>query len=259
MRPIGRFPKDRRAAIRFVLTDVDDTLPAGARLPAATFGAMERLDNAGIAVIPVTAACSGWCDLMCRMWPAAAVIGENGGLCFRHDRQGGDTERRYWLVEAERSRMRASVAELAAALVAELAGCEISHDQRYRETTLAVVNPADPALREVIVARMRAFGLRTTTNSLWVLGWRGGFDKLAMARRMLAELFATDIDRSADAFVYVGDSLNDEPMFGHFPNSVGVATVRNYLDRLGSPPKWITKGGGGAGFVEVADMLLGAG
>jgi len=46
-------------------------------------------------------------------------------------------------------------------------------------------------------------------------------------------------------------------MFGHFPNSIGVATVRNYLDRLATPPKWVTKGGGGAGFVEVADVLLG--
>ncbi|MGH7031865.1 MAG: hypothetical protein ACREE9_06240 [Stellaceae bacterium] len=87
-------------------------------------------------------------------------------------------------------------------------------------------------------------------------GWFGGFDKLAMARRMLAELFATDIERDRDAFIYIGDSLNDEPMFGFFPNSVGVATVRSCIDRMTTAPKWVTKRGGGSGFVEVANALL---
>jgi HAD superfamily hydrolase (TIGR01484 family) len=257
MRPLAEFPRQRGAKMRFVLTDVDDTLTDGARLPAATFSALERLDNAGIAVIPVTAASSGWCDLMCRMWPVAAVVGENGGLCFRRDGRSGETQRRYWFPEAERIQAHAGLAALAAEIVATIPGCEIAHDQHYREATLAFVKPEDAALREAILARLGEAGAQTTVNSLWVLGWRGGFDKLAMTGRMLAELFATDIARDAEAFVYVGDSLNDEPMFGFFPNSVGVATVRHCLDRLATPPKWITNGGGGAGFVEVADMLLG--
>ena len=45
-------------------------------------------------------------------------------------------------------------------------------------------------------------------------------------------------------------------MFGFFRNSVGVATVRQYADRMPALPRWITKGPGGAGFVEVADRLL---
>ncbi len=93
-------------------------------------------------------------------------------------------------------------------------------------------------------------------NSLWVLGWFGDFDKLAMIRRMMKELFASDVEGDRDAFIYVGDSLNDEPMFGFFPNSVGVATVRHYLGRMTAPPNWVTEGDGGSGFVEVADALL---
>jgi hypothetical protein len=45
-------------------------------------------------------------------------------------------------------------------------------------------------------------------------------------------------------------------MFGFFPNSVGVATVRNYVARMATPPQWVTNGGGGSGFVEIADALL---
>jgi len=59
-----------------VLTDVDDTLTDGPRLPGAAYMAIERLQGAGITVIPVTAAPAGWCDLMARMWPVGAVIGD---------------------------------------------------------------------------------------------------------------------------------------------------------------------------------------
>lgn len=134
-------------------------------------------------------------------------------------------------------------------------GAALADDQPYRQTTLAFRNPGPP-MSEQIVAVLAAAGARTVANSLWVLGWFGGFDKLAMARRMLARLFACDIERERETFIYVGDSLNDGPMFGFFPNSVGVATVRRYVARMATPPQWVTRGGGGSGFVEVADALL---
>jgi hydroxymethylpyrimidine pyrophosphatase-like HAD family hydrolase len=56
MQPFEQFPSHRLAEIRWVLTDVDDTLTAGPRLPAATYEAIERLHDAGYRVIPVTAA-----------------------------------------------------------------------------------------------------------------------------------------------------------------------------------------------------------
>ncbi len=256
MKPFVEFPSESRRRIRFVLTDVDDTLTDGPRLPAAAYLAVERLRDARITVIPVTAAPAGWCDLMARMWPVGAVIGENGGLCFRHNRASGITERRYWLAAGEREEARGRLAALGADIAAALPGVEIAHDQRYRETTLAFRN-RDAALSDQIVARLRAAGARATVNSIWVLGWFGDFDKLAMTRRMMAELFATDIDHDSDRCLYIGDSLNDAPMFGFFPYSVGVATVRHYADRMPVLPRWITKEAGGAGFVEVAEALLG--
>ena len=118
------------------------------------------------------------------------------------------------------------------------------------------VQAAKRALRPTTVLIFMA-GAWATVNSVWVLGWFGEFDKLAMTRRMLAELFATDIDRDAERCLYIGDSLNDAPMFGFFPYSVAVATVRHYVGRMPALPRWITNGAGGAGFVEIADRLLG--
>jgi HAD superfamily hydrolase (TIGR01484 family) len=257
MTPFEEFPEDVARRIRFVLTDVDDTLTDGARLPAATYRAIEALWEAGITVIPVTAAPAGWCDLMCRMWPVGAVIGENGGLCFRHDRESGKTERRYWAETTERLAGRAKLMGLGAEVLRLMPGSELAHDQRYRETTLAF-RMLDPVLSAKIIAHLDASGARTTANSLWVLGWFGEFDKLAMARRMMRELFAIDIERDAESCLYVGDSVNDAPMFGFFAHSVGVSTVRQYVDRMPALPRWITQGAGGSGFVEIANLLLSA-
>ena len=256
MTPFTEFPEEAARRIRFVLTDVDDTLTDGPRLPAATYAAVEALSEAGITVIPVTAAPAGWCDLMSRMWPIGAVIGENGGLCFRHDRESGKTERRYWAAAEERVAARAKLMSLGVEVLKLIPGSELAYDQRYRETTLAF-RMNDPVRSAKIIAHLDASGARTTANSLWVLGWLGEFDKLAMAKRMLQELFGIDIDRDAETCLYVGDSVNDAPMFGFFPHSVGVASVRNYADHMPALPRWITAGAGGAGFVEIAELLLG--
>src|SRR5260370_32319338 len=169
MKPFIEFPAALSSKIRFVLTDVDDTLTDGPRLPAAAYLAVERLRDAGITVIPVTAAPAGWCDLMARMWPVGAVIGENGGLCFRHDRAAGLIARHYWAAAAERAEANTRLAALGAEIAAALPGAEIAHDQRYREVTLAFRN-RDAAQSAEIIARFRAGGARATVNSIWVIG-----------------------------------------------------------------------------------------
>ena len=83
MRTLAEAPPSTFAGIRFVLTDMDGALTCSGRLSGRTYDALERLQAAGIKVIPVTAAPAGWCDQMVRMWPVDGVIGENGGLFFR--------------------------------------------------------------------------------------------------------------------------------------------------------------------------------
>jgi hydroxymethylpyrimidine pyrophosphatase-like HAD family hydrolase len=73
---------------------------------------------------------------------------------------------------------------------------------------------------------------------------------------MMAQVFALDIEAERQKFLYVGDSLNDEPMFGFFPNSVGVSTVTRVLAHMSAPPRWVTRGPGGRGFNEIARALL---
>jgi hydroxymethylpyrimidine pyrophosphatase-like HAD family hydrolase len=48
--------------IKFILTDIDDTLTSDGRLKSNAYEAMERLSDNGYSVIPVTGRCAGWCD-----------------------------------------------------------------------------------------------------------------------------------------------------------------------------------------------------
>jgi len=54
MKPYRSFPQSNKANIHYVLTDIDDTLTLNGRLPARAFTAMEKLQQQGIQVLPIT-------------------------------------------------------------------------------------------------------------------------------------------------------------------------------------------------------------
>jgi HAD superfamily hydrolase (TIGR01484 family) len=246
-----------------VLTDIDDTLTTGGQLLSVAYGALERLRGAGLLVIPVTGRPAGWCDHIARMWPVDAVVGENGAFWFRYDAGARRLFKRYVIGDAER-RLRAERLEaIGRRIVAEVPGSAIASDQPYREADLAIdfredVAPLPRAAVARIVAIMEAEGLTAKVSSIHVNGWFGGYDKLSTAKRMMREEFAIDLDQSRGEFVFVGDSPNDQPMFGYFPNAIGVANVREMSDLIAQLPAFVTPSPGAAGFAEVADALLSA-
>ena len=150
---------------------------------------------------------------------------------------------------------------IAARILREVPGCAIASDQHYREADLAIDFCEDvPALpREAvakIVAIMESEGLTAKVSSIHVNGWFGGYDKLSTTKLMMREAFGIDLDRERDAFVFAGDSPNDQPMFAFFPNAVGVANVRAMADLMTDLPAWITPSAGAAGFAELAAALI---
>ena len=54
MKPLSECPKATLAAIRGVLTDIDETVSSEGHLTAEAFGALQALKRAGLRVIPVT-------------------------------------------------------------------------------------------------------------------------------------------------------------------------------------------------------------
>lgn len=263
MLPLSDFSLATRRGIRGVFCDIDDTLTTSGRLAADAFAAMEHLTRAGIEVVPITGRPAGWCDHIARMWPVAAVVGENGAFYFRYDHIRRTMRRGYADDPAMRAAHRDRLSAIAQEIVRAVPGCAVAADQPYRETDLAIDYCEDvPRLpREAvdrIVALMQARGLTAKVSSIHVNGWFGAYDKLTMTRRLMLEERAVDLARERGAYVFVGDSPNDVPMFAFFPHSVGVANIREFAGRLAHEPRYVTSAVGGAGFRELAELLLAA-
>jgi HAD superfamily hydrolase (TIGR01484 family) len=257
MKPLAELRDPAR--IRGLLFDIDDTLTTEGRLTAEAYGAMERLKRAGKLLVPITGRPAGWCDHIARMWPVDAVVGENGAFYFRFS--GGKLHKTYRDPDEVRARNRERLAAIGAHIVERILGCALASDQAYRETDLAIDYCEDvPALpleaAERIAALMRAEGLTAKISSIHVNGWFGGYDKLAMTRRVFADVFKISPNVLQREFAFAGDSPNDAPMFEYFENSVGVANIARFAGRLEAEPKYIALGSAGAGFAELAAILL---
>ncbi len=263
MRPLSELAPERLRGCVAVFTDIDDTLTTHGQLPARAYDALERLAAAGISVVPITGRPAGWCDMIARLWPVAGIVGENGALYFSYDREAKIMRQRFFATEEERGANRLRLNELREKILREVPGTDIASDQLYREADLAIDFCEDvPALPQTEVQRILDIfadaGATAKLSSIHVNGWFGDYDKLSMTRIFAKDILGIDLDRDRDRMVFVGDSPNDGPMFSFFPNSCGVANVRNFEEGSFSPPAYVTEAACGEGFVQVADHILSA-
>lgn len=263
MKQLSAFAHDARQAICGVFLDIDDTLTTNGQLTAVAYTAMERLRAAGLFVVPITGRPAGWCDHIARMWPVDGVVGENGAFYFRYDRDERRMERCYVDDDATRASNRDRLTALGRHIIEQVPGCAISADQQYREADLAIdfcedVDALPPSSIDRIAALFEEAGAMAKVSSIHVNGWFGTYDKLTMSKRFALDCLGVNLDDNKDNFVFVGDSPNDAPMFAFFPHAVGVANVRELADRMSAVPAYVTENRSGAGFVELAAVLLDA-
>jgi len=261
MKPASQISSERLQGIRYLLTDIDDTLTENGLLPSTSLAAVEQIDKAGMAVIPITGRPAGWCDHIARMWPVRGVVGENGAFYFSYDRQHRIMHQVFAKTADEREEDRKRLIQLKHEILKNIPGAGISSDQEYRIADLAIdfcedVVPLSKDKIQRIVDLFEQAGATAKISSIHVNGWFGEYDKVSMTRICLRDLFGIDLERDNDSIAFIGDSPNDMPMFACFRNSVGVANVTDF--ELRSPPNWITTNRGSRGFTEFADLLLDA-
>ncbi len=261
MRPLSEFSGEALQSVRYVLADIDDTITTDGRLTPAAYEAMARLQAAGFKVIPITGRPAGWCDHFARMWPIDAVVGENGAFYFYYDSKARKFHKRFFADDETRAKNRVRLDEVAKIILHAVPGCALASDQHYREADIAIdfcedVAPLAADRIDDIVRFMKTHGLTAKVSSIHVNGWIGNYDKLTMTRHLMADVFGCNIDDEKLRFVFVGDSPNDQPMFGFFPNAVGVANLRNFEQQLEQKPAYVTERAAGSGFVELADWLI---
>jgi HAD superfamily hydrolase (TIGR01484 family) len=246
------------SALRGVLTDIDDTLTDDGAIVPQALAALQRLRDAGIHVIAITGRPMGWSEPFARSWPIDAIVAENGAVALF--REGASLRIEYAQDEATRVRHGRRLAEVAARIRRELPDTTLARDSAGRVTDIAVdhseFTTLAPERIAQVVALMRAEGMNATVSSIHVNGWFGDHDKLSGARWIVGRLLGRDLEAERAGWAYVGDSTNDQQMFGHFPVSVGVANLMRFAADLVVWPAYLTRAERGRGFAEFVDALL---
>jgi HAD superfamily hydrolase (TIGR01484 family) len=258
--PLDRLGRDAAGAVRGVLTDIDDTLTTGGAITPDALDALARLRAAGLPVLAITGRPMGWSEPLARDWPIDAIVAENGAVALFRDGDALCIE--YAQDEATRRRNAQRLAAAARRVLREVPGATLARDSAGRVTDIAIDHSEfarlPPGAIAQVVAVMRAEGMNATVSSIHVNGWFGDHDKLSGARWIVRRRCGLELDAEPQRWVYVGDSTNDQRMFGHFALSVGVANLRAFAAELTVWPAFLTRAERGAGFAEVARALLAA-
>jgi HAD superfamily hydrolase (TIGR01484 family) len=256
--PLSQALNSSFSRVRFVFTDVDDTLTSGGLLLPSTYQALCDLSDAGFCIIPVTGGPAGWCDLIARTWPVSAVIGESGAF-YMHKSESGQVLTRHLIEESDRAEYSSRLESIKTKVLLKFPWVRLSSDQFCRLYDLAIELSS---LGEAVDTRSQLMDLLTNehlsikVSSIHINSYWGQWDKLSTSQLLMREVFGLSLSELNEECAFIGDSLNDESMFAFFKHSFGVANVLKYQQELTNPPQWVTTSKCGLGFVEFAQMLL---
>ena len=273
LRPLTEWPAPVPGQLLGILTDIDDTLTTDGAITPDALQALGALKASGLHVIPITGRPVGWSEPFAATWPVDAIVAENGAVALQRSAEVFDQKsllpnhskreqlsKIYQQDAAMRARNFEQLQRAAARVLREVPGSALAQDSPGRETDIAIDHSEFSRLDEAQIAQavavMQAEGLHATVSSIHINGWIGTHDKWQGACWIARELLDRDLPAEAERWVYVGDSTNDQVMFEHLPQSVGVANMRRFESKLKYLPRYITRGERGAGFAEVARALL---
>jgi len=264
--PIQAIHPDVCKGLSVFFTDIDDTLTWNGLVPAVSLRGIERLADAGVAVVPVTGRPAGWCDHIARMWPVAAVIGENGAFYFSYNRERKEMRRVFLQSEAERKAAQERRLSLTAAVEKRFSFARRASDQPFRMTDTAIdIREDRESLTKEELGELCGFlereGAHYKVSSIHVNFWFGRYDKRVCLEQYLMERSTERRSKKNGPFdparaLFIGDSPNDEPLFAALPHTVAVSNIEPYLPALTHKPAYITTFPSADGFIETIDCLL---
>lgn len=272
MQALTLWPQEARRKLVGVFTDIDDTLTTEGAITPDALQALADLKAAGLIVIPITGRPIGWCEPFMvgthgAAWPVDAMVAENGAVAFAHQKglqsawnMREPLSKLYQQDAATRTDNQARMQAIAAQVMAEVPGVQLSRDSAGRETDLAFdyaeFARLSPETVQQVLAVLQRAGMQTTVSSIHIHGCFGNFNKWQGACWIAQALLGRDLPNEGDRWVFVGDSGNDQAMFAHFTHSVGVANIARFVPQLAHLPGYVTAAERGAGFAEVARAIL---
>lgn len=247
-------------AVRGLAFDIDETLSTKGKLTDEAYSALWDLRRAGFALVPITGRPAGWCDHLARFWPVDAVVGENGA--FVNFMTGGKLQSHETPKGISAGDSKRRLGEIWSAIQREFPEARVASDQHFRKWDLAIDLCEDvPPWSEAQVERLQTFvaglGAHAKLSSIHLNIWLGDYTKSTGFQFWLKEgCPGLKKPLPLERWAFIGDSPNDEPSFGLFPVSAGVANLKKYLRGIKHRPTFLMKKASGAGFAEFAAMLL---
>ena len=245
-----RFFRERGEDINYIISDVDDTITKSGKLLPHALDALYKLKASGRTIILLTGGSAGWSDAYIRQWPVDAVICESGAVFLGYSKGGEITS----IINPEIEQDK--VLKLRRKLMEYTSAYPFSSDQFARVFDVAydkkkMTEAEKTALRNILTL----FGASFSESSIHINAWFGNYDKKSSLKYFLPNVLSISEKEYLEEGIYLGDSLNDEPLFGYFPLSVGMHSVEDMRSSFKELPTYISQYGGGDGFFEVAAFL----
>lgn len=235
--------------IKYIVSDVDDTITSSSRLLSTTLNKMEEAEKKGYRIILVSGGSAGWCEVYLRQWPVYRVIAESGALLIYKDECDQVKYLKNPAITDEDIKKRAK-------LLSMIEKEYLSSDQYARVFDIAVDLKNTPKEKlEEIKELADEMGAHYASSSIHLNIWFGDYSKV---NGLIAFFKREGIDeaRLKEESIYLGDAKNDEEAFSFFSLSIGMKSVEDNRESFDVLPTYISNFYGGKGFEEVISLLL---
>lgn len=235
-----------------IASDMDGTLTQKGRFSATLLQTLEQLQATGIDVLIVTGRSAGWVSGLATYLPIAGAIAENGAVYYGRDRD----EPQMLVPIADVAQHRERLATMFAQLQHHLPTLQPAADNSFRLSDWTFANEGFSEETLTTLANLcDGEGWGFTYSAVQCHIKLPAQDKASGLRQVLQQHFP---HCSPAQTITVGDSPNDESLFdaSHFPCSVGVANIADYAAAMTHHPTYLTTAAEGAGFCELADLVL---
>lgn len=238
--------------IKLIASDLDGTLTTTEKFNSQLLVTLRQLTAVGVDVLITTGRSAGWVQAITTYLPAVGAMAENGGLLYW---QGSVEPQLISKIEIDRHRQQLS--QVFKLLESKFPQLQESEDNRFRVTdwTFEVRGLSLSELEQIEqICQLEGYGFTYSSIQCHIKPLYQ--DKAFGLMQVIPKYFP---GLKPEEILTIGDSPNDESMFNpeQFPLSVGVANVAQYCDRLKYKPAYITNKSEGAGFAELAAMIIG--
>lgn len=248
--PFKGFSEEEKKRIKYVISDVDDTITCNGQISLFALEALYSLRLKEKNTFLVTGGSYGWGDCYMRQWPVDGVLAESGAVLFVRDEDDSVQALFNPIIN------QAEVIKKKNELLKRTEGLPLSSDQPARLFDIAYdKNKMDEDEIKVLKNILSFSGAYYSESSIHINAWFGDYRKLSAVKYFLSKVYKIKERDLLDKGIYIGDSFNDQELFGYFPLSIGMHSVEEKRKGFKTLPKYITKEDGGLGFYAVVDAL----